>query len=68
MFIYNIIIKVRATPYAMIYAFKLCFTAYFEYQRLTRTDAKSLQKSVSHVWWVCEKALPLHPQSREMRQ
>ena len=39
----------------------------FVNQRLTRADAKTLQKSVSHVWWECEKALPLHPQSREMR-
>ena len=65
---YIIIIKVRASFFNRFYALKLCSTACFEYQRLTRTGAKTLQKSVSHVWWEWRKALPLHPQSREMRQ
>ena len=29
--------------------------------------AKKCEKSVSCVWWECGKALPLHPQSREIR-
>ena len=29
--------------------------------------AKKYEKSVSGVWWVCGKTLPLHPQSREIR-
>ena len=29
--------------------------------------AKKREKSVSCVWWECGKALPLHPQSREIR-
>ena len=29
--------------------------------------AKQCEKSVSCVWWECGKALPLHPQSREIR-
>ena len=29
--------------------------------------AKKYEKSVSGVWWVCVKALPLQPQSREIR-
>ena len=33
--LYNIIIKVRATPLLWFYALKLCSTASFEYQRLT---------------------------------
>ena len=63
-----ITIKVRARSFNQFYVAKLCFTACFVNQRLTRADAKTLQKSVSHVWWEWRKALPLHPQSREMRQ
>ena len=66
--LYNIIIKVRASPLLWFYVLKSCSTACFVNQRVTWRYAKTLQKSVSHVWWVCEKALPLHPQSREMRQ
>ena len=29
--------------------------------------AKKCEKSVAGVWWVCGKALPLQPQSREIR-
>ena len=65
---YIIIIKVRARFFNRFYALKLCSTACFVNQRLTRADAKTLQKSVSHVWLEWRKALPLHPQSREMRQ
>ena len=39
----------------------------FEYQRLTSIIAKKCEKSVAGVWWVCVKALPLQPQSREIR-
>ena len=63
-----IMIKVRARFFNRFYALKLCSTACFVNQRLTGADAKTLQKSVSHVWWEWRKALPLHPQSREMRQ
>ena len=60
-------IKVCFFP-AWISALKICFTASFVNQRVRWKDAKSLQKSVSWIWWECGKALPLHPQSREMRQ
>ena len=49
-------------------ALEICFTASFVNQRLRWKDAKYLQKSVSLIWRVIRKALPLHPQSREMRQ
>ena len=39
----------------------------FVNQQLTRIAAKKYEKSVSGVWWVCVKALPLQPQSREIR-
>ena len=39
----------------------------FVNQQLTRMTAKKYEKSVSSVWWVCGKALPLQPQSREIR-
>ena len=39
----------------------------FVNQQLTRIAAKKYEKSVSGVWWVCGKALPLQPQSREIR-
>ena len=53
---------------ALISALKICFTASFVNHRLRLKDAKYLQKSVSLIWRVMRKALPLHPQSREMRQ
>jgi hypothetical protein len=43
----------------------LCDT--FVNQQVIRIAAKKYEKSVSGVWWVCGKALPLHPQSREIR-
>ena len=39
----------------------------FVNQLLTGVTAKNYKKSVPSVWWVCGKALPLHPQSREIR-
>ena len=60
-------IKVCLFP-AWISALEICFTASFVNQRVRWKDAKSLQKSVSLIWRVMRKALPLHPQSREMRQ
>ena len=39
----------------------------FVNQQLTRIAAKKYEKSVSGVWWVCVKALPLQPKSREIR-
>ena len=39
----------------------------FVNQQLTRMTAKKYEKSVMSVWWVCGKALPLQPQSREIR-
>ena len=39
----------------------------FVNQLLTGVTAKNYKKSVPSVWWVCGKALPLHPQSRERR-
>ena len=39
----------------------------FVNQQLTRIASKKYEKSVSGVWWVCVKALPLQPQSREIR-
>ena len=39
----------------------------FVNQQLTRIAAKKYEKSVQGVWWVCVKALPLQPQSREIR-
>ena len=38
-----------------------------DYQRLAYLIAKKWEKSVMGVWWVCVKALPLQPQSREIR-
>ena len=32
-----------------------------------RIAEKKYEKSVQGVWWVCVKALPLQPQSREIR-
>ena len=39
----------------------------FVNQQLTRIAAKKYEKSVSGVWWVCVTALPMQPQSREIR-
>ena len=39
----------------------------FVNQLLAGVTAKNYKKSVPSVWWVCGKALPLHPQSREIR-
>ena len=39
----------------------------FVNQQLTLILAKKYEKSVMSVWWVCGKALPLQPQSREIR-
>ena len=60
-------IKVCLFP-AWVSVLKICFTASFVNQRVRWKDAKYLQKSVSWIWQECRKALPLHPQSREMRQ
>ena len=39
----------------------------FVNQQLTLILAKKFEKSIASVWWVCGKALPLQPQSREIR-
>ena len=39
----------------------------FVNQQLMRIAEKKYEKSVQGVWWVCVKALPLQPQSREIR-
>ena len=47
---------------------KTCCTASFENQRVKWKDANFQQKSVSYVWYICRKAVLLHPLSREKRR
>ena len=32
-----------------------------------RKSAKKYEKSLQNLWWICYKAVILHPQSREIR-
>ena len=36
-------------------------------QSVSKKDSKKYQNNACRIWWECVKALPLHPQSREIR-
>ena len=36
-------------------------------QLVSEKDSKKYQNNACRIWWECVKALPLHPQSREIR-